>query len=60
MKEIRNRAMTWVYEIVSYETGEIVTVISRKFIVEFSESLHGFYYFNCVGGFNFDGVFREF
>ena len=60
MEEIKNRAMTWVYEIVSYETGEIVTVLSRKFIEEFSESLCGFYYLDCLGGFNFEGVFREF
>lgn len=60
MEEIKNRVMTWVYEIVSNETGEIVTCLSRKFIEEFSENLHGFYYFNCVGAFDFEGVFREF
>lgn len=60
MEEIRNRAMTWVYEIVNNETGEIITVLSRKFIVEFSENLHAFHYFNCIGGFNFEGVFKEF
>lgn len=60
MEEIRNRAMTWVYEIVSYETGEIVTVLSRKFIEEFFENLHGYYYFNCLGAFNHDGSFRDF
>lgn len=60
MEEIKNRSMTWVYEIVSCETGEIVTVLSRKFIEEFSENLSGFYFLDCIGGFNFDGIFKEF
>lgn len=60
MEEIKGRAMTWVYEIVSFQTGEIVTVLSRKFIEEFSENLQGFYYLNCVGGFTYAGEFKEF
>lgn len=59
MEEIRGRAMTWVYEIVKFDTGEIVKVLSRKFIKEFSENLHG-YYLDCLGGFNYLGEFKEF
>lgn len=60
MEEIRGRAMTWVYEIVKFDTGEIVKVLSRKFIEEFSENLHGSYYLDCLGGFNYLGEFKEF
>lgn len=57
MEEIACLPVKWVYEIACNETGEIVTVISRKYIKELSVSLRNFHYFKCLGYFGFDNAY---
>lgn len=52
------RPVKWVYEIVNDETGEIVLIISRKYISELVSSLRNFHYYNCVGYFGYDNTYH--
>lgn len=58
IKEIKERTIIWVYELCSNKTGELRTVLSRKFIKEVGTE--NWRYIDCVGYFDFEGVYRVF
>lgn len=57
-REAKERSVIWVYELCSNETGELRTVLSRKFINEIGSNK--WTCFECIGCFDWQGVYRPF
>ena len=58
LDEFKERTDIWVYKLYSNKTGELRTVLSRKFITEVGTKTWN--YFECVGYFDFEGKYRIF
>ena len=62
MKGFMSRTVVWVYKAKSIKTGEIITILSRKYMIEIFTTLINAYYeeLECVEYFGPDKVFINF